>query len=371
VTSIFPPEAGGPATFISALRPGLSRAGHRVRVFSLWDQSPQDRPLWLAGLTRFRPVWLRLALIFVRLLPLVRWADLVYVNGLELPSVLAARLLRRPVILKIVGDYAWERARLRGRTDLDIGAYQQAWLPFRLACQRSLRTVYSRLARTVVTPSRYLKGLVHGWGIPASRIRVIINGLTPWPRDQKPRPAGQEPSEEGLILTAARLVDWKGIDHLIEALALVDRPARLLILGRGQEQERLEALSQEIGLSDRVTFSGEVDRAGVLAAMAEADVFVLASSYEGLPHVLLEAMACGLPVVATRVGGTPEVVEDGRTGLLVPYGKPDELARAVRGVLARPELAAALSQAGQARAAEFAWTRTVAQTADLIAEVLS
>ena len=135
----------------------------------------------MSGLSRSIPVLPRQGLILLRLLSQAAWADLIYINGLELPAVLAARLNRKPSILKIVGDYAWERARLRGLTGLDIGPFQTATLGLSLAWQRRLRSFYTRAAGMVVTPSRYLAGLVAGWGVPENRIGVILNGLTPLP----------------------------------------------------------------------------------------------------------------------------------------------------------------------------------------------
>lgn len=372
VTSIFPPETGGPATFISALAPALREAGHQVRVFTLWDREPQERPAFVSGLSRSIPVLPRQGLIWLRLLSLVSWADLVYINGLELPAVAAVRALGKPSILKIVGDYAWERARLRGQTGLDIDPYQNAPLPPLLALQRRIRTGYTRAAGMVVTPSRYLAGLVAGWGVPRGRIRVVLNGLTPLSGDNKPDET--QPGEPGrnreVVLTAARLVDWKGIDHLIVALDLMNQPARLRILGEGQERPRLEALAASLGVSPRVEFAGRLPRSEVLAQMDQARVFALASGYEGLPHVVLEAMSRGCPVVAAAAGGTPEVVEEGVNGLLVPYADPPALALALDKVLAEDALAQRLGRAARKRAGEFPWSRTVSQNMDLIKEML-
>lgn len=345
----------------------MVEAGHEVRVFTIWDREPENRPPWLYGLSRFNPVPVRLLAILLRLLRHVSWSELVYVNGLELPAMLAARLRNKPAVIKIVGDYAWERARLRGETELEIDPYQLSKLDFKLDLQRRLRGFYTRLARVVITPSRYLERLVRGWGVRAERVRMIYNGLTPLPENSP----GHKPSSDGnLIVTAARLVDWKGIDHLIEALSLMSQPARLRVLGDGQEMGNLKDLAEKLGVADRVEFPGRVDRREVLGAMAEADVFVLASGYEGLPHVVLEAMAVGVPVVATAAGGTPEVVIDEASGLVVPHNDPPRLAKALDRIMGSPELAVELSQGGLARAKEFPWQRTVDENIGLIEELV-
>ena len=344
-------------------------AGHRVRVFTLWDREPAERPPWLSGLSRSIPVLPRQGFILGKLLAQAAWADLVYINGLELPAIAAARILNKPNILKIVGDYAWERARLKGLTDLDIDPYQTAALPLSLSFQRRLRAMYAGAAGKVVTPSRYLAGLVAGWGIPRSRIRVILNGLTPLPGDALPLKRTE--SAPQIILTAARLVDWKGIDHLIKALTLMKRPAVLRILGEGQERRPLEELARSLKVGRRVEFKGRLSRSEVLAQMGRADVFALASGYEGLPHVVLEALAMGRPVVAAAAGGTPEVVEEGLSGLLVPYGDPFSLAQALDKVLTDPQLALDLGTAALRRAAKFDWSVTVSETMELIEEMLN
>ena len=283
----------------------------------------------------------------------------------------AVRFLGKPSILKIVGDYAWERARLRGRTGLDIDPYQRSPLPPLLALQRHIRTAYTRAAGMVVTPSRYLAGLVAGWGVPRGRIRVVLNGLTPLPDETRAgETAGQPERGRRVVLTAARLVDWKGIDHLIAALPLMKQPARLRILGQGQERPSLETLAASLGVSPRVEFAGRLSRVRVLAEMDRARVFALASGYEGLPHVVLEAMSRSCPVVAAAAGGTPEVVEEGVSGLLVPYADPPALARALDRVLADDGLARSLGEAARRRAREFPWSWTVSQNMDLIKEML-
>ena len=118
-------------------------------------------------------------------------------------------------------------------------------------------------------------------------------------------------------------------------------------------------------------FMGRLTRSQVLAQMAGADVFALASGYEGLPHVVLEALAMGCPVVAAASGGTPEVVEQGVNGLLVDYADPPGLARALDRVLGEPDLAARLRAAAPLRAAEFPWQRTVRETTRLMEEILT
>ena len=151
------------------------------------------------------------------------------------------------------------------------------------------------------------------------------------------------------IVTVGRLVPWKQIDRLIEALAEIDG-AGLVIVGDGPERSRLEDLARANNLNDRVYFAGHKSREETYGLMTACDIFVLNSSYEGFPHVVLEAMFAGLPVVATAVGGTPELVRDGENGVLI--------APSATGTLANILLKLLSSSEERLRLAQGAWRTT-------------
>ena len=169
-------------------------------------------------------------------------------------------------------------------------------------------------------------------GIDPRRMQVILNGIDTALFDF----AG--PSPEGGGVTVARLSPEKDIDSLVRAMAIIREayPSfQLEIAGDGVCMSDLRARVRELGLEGHVKFLGQVrDVRGVLE---KSSLFILPSLTEGISLTLLEAMACGLPVVATRVGGTPEVVVDGETGLLVHPGSPAELAQAILSLLQDPE----------------------------------
>ena len=213
-------------------------------------------------------------------------------------------------------------------------------------------------------------------GLPARRLVVIPNGLPL--RPPEPRAREHFRSREGLprdaliFVTAGRLERTKATDVVVRALAEVSASlprAWLVVVGDGSELARLKALASGLAVARRVIFLGEVaEPAEVLAA---ADVFVFASLYEGLPNVVLEAMGAGLPVVATEVGGVPEVVSEGESGFLVPPRRAGELARRMSQLAADEELRQRLGRAGRARAGEFTVERMVRAYEDLYQEVLS
>jgi glycosyltransferase involved in cell wall biosynthesis len=321
VTGIFPPDIGGPATYVPQIAEGLAQRGHAVTVVTLSDRLDHEDggyPFRVIRLPRraFKP-W-RMGRTVLVLLRLGRRADVLFVNGLALESVLANFVLRKPLVMKVVGDLAWERATGRGWTADDFETFQRRRYGLRIELLKALRSWWTRRADRVIVPSRYLARWVVGWGVPAEKIVVIYNAVEPVD--------GVEPLPVPLktpikAVTVGRLIPLKRVDGLLEALKELP-DLGLVVVGDGPERLRLERRARELGVSDRVYFAGQRSKKEALGLMAACDLFVLNSVHEGLPHVVLEAMALGLPVVATAAGGTPEVVRDGETGVLVPgrYG---------------------------------------------------
>ena len=189
--------------------------------------------------------------------------------------------------------------------------------------------------------------------LPPEKITLIPNAVelpvpAVHPREAMQARFGFSP-EDVVAVTAARLAPPKGHRYLLDALPLLlpDFPhLRLLLLGDGEERAALEAQRDALGLRGYVIFAGSVG--GVPELLAGCDLFVLPSLWEGMPVALLEALAAGLPTLATRVAGTPEVIRDGETGLLVPPRDPAALADGLRRLLTDDALCARLAEAGPA-----------------------
>jgi glycosyltransferase involved in cell wall biosynthesis len=317
-TGIFPPDIGGPATYVPTIAKALAERGHQVTVLTTsepenlqWDDSIY--PFFVSRINRRQKIWLRSLKCVAEILRLGRAADVIYANGIYFEAAIASKFLRKPLVMKIVGDEAWERSVRRGWTKDNFEDFQQRCQSWQAELLKRHRSWVVRQANKVIVPSQYLGNWVVKWGVPAEKIAVIYNAVE---ISDKVEPLSIPLKTPVKAVTVGRLVPWKQVDGLIEALREIPELG-LVVVGDGPERPRLERIAQELGVSGRVYFAGQRSKRETLSLMEACDLFVLNSTYEGLPHTVLEAMALGLPVIATALGGTPEVVRDGETGVLV------------------------------------------------------
>ena len=219
-----------------------------------------------------------------------------------------------------------------------------------------------RAATRVVANSHAARRMLEQEGVASGSIAVIPNGVDPdsLAVTRRVRPVRT-------VMTVANLRPEKGHETLLDAAAILVRECpdlRFRLIGAGPCRSAIEARTRALGLGQHVELLGH--REDVPALLAEADLFVLPSRSEALPNGVIEAMAAGLPVVASGVGGLLDLIDDGRTGVLVPPGDAGALAAAVRGLVADPARAAALGRAAQQDARErYSFDRMVASFEDL------
>lgn len=214
------------------------------------------------------------------------------------------------------------------------------------------RRLYGWSTRVIAVSDDLREGLLADKRLPATKIVTIHNGIdvARWSACQEARARrSTSPAAGGgefRLLAVGRFVEFKGHRYLLEAvsrLAAKYPGLRLDIAGDGPLREQLTAQRDESGLSGRVRFLGYVMNPGPL--YSEADLLVMPSLWEGLPYTLLEVMACGCPVLATKAGGLPELVDDGKTGLLVPPGDSEALAAGIARFIDKPTLGPRLAAA--------------------------
>lgn len=244
----------------------------------------------------------------------------------------------------------------------DINLIAQYRLP-----RRMIRWA-ARQATAVITVSQALKEKLVALGAERERIHVLRNGVDLVHFHPEGRDAlRSELSFRGpTLLSVGNLLAFKGHGCVIEALSLMPE-CELVIAGDGPDRPAFEALARKCGVSSRVRFVGLLDQQDLRRYYCAADALILASSREGWPNVLLEAMACGTPVIATNVGGVPEIVTSADAGVVVKERSAPALARAVRELFARPRERAATRRFAE----QFGWDATTRGQLQLFRQVLA
>ena len=248
-------------------------------------------------------------------------------------------------MVKLVADEAYERARRWGLFEGDLDAFQGFGGGLRVRALRQARDRALRRVAHLVCPSAYLAALAVSWGVPRDRVTVLPNaapGLPSLPGRDEARAALDV--EGPLLAFAGRITRQKALENALDALARVEG-VTLAIAGDGPDLPDLRRRVAELDLDGRVRFSGPLNRDAVLMLFRAADASLLTSSWENFPHTVVEALAAGTPVIATAVGGVPELVRDGENGLLVPAGDHDALAAAIRRLIGEPGLRKRLAAA--------------------------
>ena len=353
VSGIWPPDVGGPASHAPEVADFLHQRGHEVEVVTTAWAPPEQRAYRVSAVPRSIPPGLRhlrgAALVHHR----ARDADVVYTTGMFGRSALGSTAAHTPYVVKLTADPAFERARRRGVVAGDVDEFQRARAGAVVLFLRLARNVELRRAAHVFCPSAYLRGLAISWGVSPGRVSVLPNPYPPLPqlapREELRRGFGMNGAT---LAFAGRLTAQKSLEVALDALAAVDG-VELVIAGDGDTRSNLEQRAARLGLADRVRFLGPQPRERVLELFRAADASLLSSSWENFPHTVVEALAVGTPVVATRVGGVGEVVHDGENGLLVPAGDSAALADGIRRFFADPELQARLRAAAADSVREY------------------
>jgi len=356
-TPIYPPEIGGPATYTRELGLRLAKS-EQITVVAYADQAEVTEGVKLVLVAKSQGLFSRLWQFFLELLREGRNAQVIYVQNAVaagLPAAIAGMILKKPVVLKFVGDEAWERATQAGKTKKNLAEFLAA--PeggFKTSIFISIQRFVLNHVTAVVPPSQFLGEMLETYyGVPKEKVSVNYNAF----EDSVAARQGERKARQ--ILSVGRLVSWKRIDGIINALKIVKNAypdATLVIAGEGPEEASLKKLVEDLGLAGSVEFKGALPREETSALEAQSGVIVLNSTYEGLPHIALEAFAAQTPLIATDIPGTREAVVNGKTGLLVPPRDDATLAVAIERIFSEPALATSLVIGGvEALKTTFSW----------------
>ncbi|MEK7163351.1 MAG: glycosyltransferase family 4 protein [Patescibacteria group bacterium] len=328
-TGIYPPQIGGPATHAKLLYDELPGRGIDADVVSFGDY-----------LQRLKVI--RHFLYFLELVRRAPDADVIYALdpvSVGLPALLASQIRGKRFILRIAGDYAWEQGVQRfGVTDtLDDFVIACGGHRLQVRLLKKIEKYVADGAEKIIAPSGYLKNIISAWGVSPEKIKVVYNGFHTGHVRETPRALRKKLRLSGnVIVSVGRLVQWKGMKELIEIMPRVIASvpdAKLVVVGDGPEKNNLEETIRALDLGNTVTLAGRLAREKVFEYVKAADLFVLNTSYEGFSHQVVETMALGTPVITTAVGGNPEIVRDGKNGILVPPRAKDSLLEAIISLL--------------------------------------
>jgi glycosyltransferase involved in cell wall biosynthesis len=362
---------GGPASHAPDVASFLVGRGHEVEVVTTAVAPPAEREYAVSFVSRRLPK----GVLHLRTAALIRSrarpADVVYSTGMFGRSASGARVARRPYVIKLTADPAFERSRRRGLVAGDIEDFQSGGGGPVAALLRRARDLELRGAAHVFCPSAYLRELVLGWGIEPDRVGVLPNPAPPVPefppREELKRTFGLDGAT---LAFAGRLTAQKSLGLALEAVAANDG-VRLVIAGDGPDRGSLEGRARELGITERVSFLGPQPRERVMELFRAADATILSSTWENFPHTVVEALAVGTPVLAMEAGGVSEVVQDGVNGFLVAAGDTAALADAVRRYFSDEKLRARLRSAAASSVAEYAPDRVFGELEATLSRVAS
>lgn len=339
-TPVYPPEIGGPATYTKELAKRL-RDKHEIVIVAYASTSEIIEGTKLFIASKRRPLPIRVVKYTFDLFRASRGADVIYVQNAMaagFPAVIVSKVRRIPLVLKFVGDEAWERASQERRTKKRLEEFLAA--PeggFKTYIRMTIQGFVLRHTDIVTTPSVYLRdAIVRTYHIKEDH--AVVNYNAGEETETAPFDATQVPHQ---IVTTGRLVEWKGLDGVIRAVAILKKQfpdVRAVIAGDGPEEDRLKILARELDIADNIILPGRVSRAETWHLRKSSEVYVLNSTYEGLPHTVLTSFAAHIPTIATDIPGTNEAVYNEKSGLLVPAGNEKALATAIARIFTDPSL---------------------------------
>ena len=312
---IFPPDIGGPAIFVPKIAKLLQENGFKVTIICLSNEKIVDNESYkIIRILRNQNLIIRWIKTILKMISNGRNADTIFVNGLPMEAYIANLFLRKKLIRKVVGDWAWERGRNKGIINDSFDEFQKNKHNLHLEIAKFSRGWTATKADLVITPSVHLKNVVKNWGVSENNLKVIYNGTNIQSKITK------KENEVLHFITVGRLAPWKNIDKIIQAMAILNEKGFNFIfniVGNGPLNEKLKILVKELELENKIFFLGQKNTEELNKIYLDSDIYIQASGYEGLPHVILEAINFNLSIISTPIGGTNEILLDGKNGWIL------------------------------------------------------
>ena len=312
---IFPPDIGGPATFVPKIAKYFQdELNYEIEILTLSDNknSNINDDFSVKRIDRNLPIIYRWLKTIFTIYKLGKNKDLIFVNGLGTETTIANIFLNKKIIRKIVGDPVWERAYSKAKISESFDEFQVKNYGFSISLQKKVRSFSIKKSDIVVTPSQHLKNFILNLGFK-NKIEIINNGVF-IPEEN----TNIFTNDQINITIVSRLVSHKNIEKIIKAISDLNNPLIYLnIIGDGPELNQLQKISLESNNKDNIIFHGKLNRDDINHIFLKSDIYIQASNYEGLPHSLLEAMSYGIPVLCTPVGECKEILGNEDRGYIL------------------------------------------------------
>ena len=329
-TPLYPPDSGGPSTYAKMLMDELPKRGIEVTLVKFGD-------------VKHLPPGVRHFAYFFNCISHARRANIIYALdpvSVGLPAALAALVTGKKLLLRVPGDFAWEQGRQRfGVTD-ELDEFQTKKYSSRVERLRRVQKFVASRAVAIVTPSNYMQRVVSGWVSDTSKVKTIYSSVQLPVEYVLPQELPQGKAKQFKVVTIARRVPWKGIEALERVVAREEGWSFMLLDGLPHKE--------------------------AMGYVKAADTFALNSTYEGLSHALIETMALGTPIVATNVGGNPELITHGKNGLLIPPKDDIALHAALKQIEMHPEEARVRAERAKEKAQQFSIDITIEKLVALL-----
>ena len=328
---IFPPDIGGPASFVPKIAKYLINKGHNVKIICLSDKEhlTYKDDINVIRINRNSPIIFRWLKTVVKIYSNSKKSDLIFVNGLGTETTIANLFIRKKVIRKIVGDPVWERVYNKNLIDESFDDFQENNHGLSISLQKMIRNWSINKSNLIITPSQHLKNFISKIGFDKN-IFVINNGVNIEQHNKVVL-------ENNIIqlLVVSRLVSQKNIDSIIKAVKVMENENIILnIVGDGSEINNLKLLVKKYELDKQINFIGKIENTKLNEYLKNADIFIQASNYEGLPHSILEAMNFEIPILSTDVGGCSVLLNKGERGYIIPMPVSEvEISEGIRKII--------------------------------------
>ena len=328
---IFPPDIGGPASFVPKIAKYLINKGHNVKIICLSDKEhlTYKDDINVIRINRSSPIIFRWLKTIVKIYSNSKKSDLIFVNGLGTETTIANLFIRKKVIRKIVGDPVWERVYNKNLIDESFDDFQENNHGLSISLQKMIRNWSINKSNLIITPSQHLKNFIDKIGFDKN-IFVINNGVNIEQHNKVVL-------ENNIIqlLVVSRLVSQKNIDSIIKAVKVTENENIILnIVGDGSEINNLKLLVKKYELDKKINFIGKIENTKLNEYLKNADIFIQASNYEGLPHSILEAMNFEIPILSTDVGGCSVLLNKGERGYIIPMPVSEvEISEGIRKII--------------------------------------